>query len=324
MRILAVDDDPVILDILSNALESSGFGNLTFATNAEDALELIKDARVPFDTFLLDIMLPGTSGIEMCREIRKLDQYRSTPIIMVTGVKAPDMMGLAFEAGATDFVTKPFDGLELGTRINLAALLNESLQRERMNSHALEELSRLTAISFDERFDVRKARGVRGFLEMENDFLRKGDSQYAMTMFGVQIDDALGIFRRTKPAQFRAIVEAVAFALADTMDIENTRFAYAGRGAMIGVAFSRESVSLKALEEAVNATLAETWVEWATGLKLPPNLSVRRVGKEGPMSGHAAANAMRSFQGRADLRDGTDPEEVNGLFARLSLKIGNN
>jgi DNA-binding response OmpR family regulator len=158
MRILAVDDDPLILDILAASLEQCGFTDVTYATCAESAIDLIDAATVPFDSFLLDIMLPGNSGIELCAQIRGLKSYRVAPIIMITASKAHDIMAQAFGAGATDFVGKPFDGLELGSRVNMAAMLSESLRREKLAQHQMLEFSSMTAISFEEPFDIKSGR----------------------------------------------------------------------------------------------------------------------------------------------------------------------
>ena len=148
MRILAVDDDPLILDLLAVTLEQCGFSKVAYASCAESAIDLIHATSVPFDAFLLNIMLPGTSGIELCAQIRGLKSYRVAPIIMITSSTAHDIMAQAFGAGATDFVSKPFDGLELGSRINMAAMLSESLFREKLAQHEMLEFSSTTAISF--------------------------------------------------------------------------------------------------------------------------------------------------------------------------------
>jgi len=322
MRILAVDDDPVMLDLLGSALESSGFDDITFAATAEDALELIEVAQTPYDVFLLDVMLPGTSGIEVCSRLRSNPRYRAMPVLMITASRARDMMSRAFEAGATDFVSKPFDALELVTRINLAAMLNDSRQRERLGAQAVEELGRLTEVSFDARFDVKAGPGVKGFLSLENELLRRADARFEMTLFAVQIDNALEFFRGARPAQFRAGVEAVSMALREAIDTESMRFAYAGRGSMIAVAHAHGQVDLREMQRAANAALARDWDSFATGQMAAPTLGVRRIDGPPVWSGKAAADAMRSFQGRADLTAQADPYEVDGLFDKLSVRIG--
>ncbi len=283
---------------------------------------LIDAADIPFDTFLLDIMLPGTSGIEACREIRSRSCYRATPIIMITSSRAHDIMARAFEAGATDFVSKPFDGLELGTRVNLAAMLSESLRREQLGRHAMVELSRLSAISYDERFGLSQAPGVQSFLELENDLLRKPDALYAMTLFSAQIEDAGALFRQSTPSQFRAIVEAVSGALSQVIDTDTTRFAYAGRGAMIGVAYRRDRVNLGVLEADVRAVMEIIWDVVATGQDRVPVLMISQIEDRRLWSGRSAAAVMRSFQGHADLYAQRDPDDIDNLFAQLSDRLG--
>lgn len=321
MRILAVDDDPVMLDILGTALESSGFDDITFAATAEDALELIEIASKPYEVFLLDVMLPEIDGIEVCRRLRAIEQYRATPVLMITGSRARDMMTRAFEAGATDFVSKPFDVFELVTRIRLAAMLNDGLERERMNATALEEIGRSADVSFDERFDLKRGPVVKGFMALENELLRHADAQFEMTLFTVQIDNALGLYRGSRPAQFRESVEAVSRVLSHKIDSDTTRFAYAGRGAMICVAHNVGTLDLAGIQERVNTLLIKGWDAFAIGHPLAPTVNIRQI--EGPMlwSGKAAADAMRSFQRRADLTVQAAPYEVDGLFERLSMRI---
>ena len=321
MRILAVDDDPVMLDILGTALEQNGFEDITFAATAEDALELIEVATEPYDIFLLDVMLPEINGIEVCRRLRTYEHYRATPVLMITGSRARDMMARAFDAGATDFVSKPFDALELVTRIRLAAMLNDSMTRERMNSQALEEMGRLAEVSFDERFQLKEGRGVKGFLALENELLRHADASYEMMLFSVQIDNALGLYRGSRPAQFRESVEAVSRVLSLRMNTDKTRFAYAGRGTMICVAHSDEALNLKALQESANNLLMQGWEAFAIGHSVAPTLNIRRIDGPPVWTGKAAADAMRNFQGRADLTVQAAPYEVDGLFERLSVRI---
>ncbi|MEQ6250551.1 response regulator [Sulfitobacter sp. HNIBRBA3233] len=323
MRILAVDDDPMILQLLRTSLSGSGFGDVAYAESAEEARALIDAAREPFDTFLLDIMLPGTCGIEMCREIRQIPAYRTTPIIMITASRAHDTMARAFEAGATDFVTKPFDGLELGTRINLAGMLNESLMRERMSQHKLEELTKLTTITFDERFDLRAGPGIKPFLTMENELLRRADdSLYAMTILSIQIENALQLFRAGTPAQFRVAVETVGTVLSETLDIEKTRFAYAGRGSFVAIVYCRQRIDTDAVELQANAALPAAWKAEAAALDPEaPDLRVEMIGDRRLWTGRSAAAAIREHGGRADILHPAEPEEVLNLFQRLSKKI---
>ncbi|MEP1766887.1 MAG: response regulator [Sulfitobacter sp.] len=321
MRILAVDDDPIMLDLLGNVLEDGGFNDITFAAGAEDALELVEVSSKPYDTFLLDVMLPETNGIEVCKVIRSYPKYHDCPIIMVTGSRARGMMASAFEAGATDFVNKPFDALELITRIRLAAMLSAKKQQIPPKAVPLKEHEHLTEVSFDARLEMPSNPGVQGFLALENELLRREDQLEGIQLFSIQVDDALGVYRCCRPAQFRVVIEAVARILSGVLDTDTTRFSYAGRGDMFGMIQSCDKTKLQDLQERANGALKENWARFSTGQMTGPTLTFQYI--EGPpiWTGKAAADAMRSFQGRAHLTQQAGVTEVNGLFERLSGKI---
>jgi CheY-like chemotaxis protein len=120
MRLLAVDDDAGILDLLTTALEISGSFSVDTSDSASTARAKIDSADDVYDCFLLDIQMPGTDGVELCRQIRSIERYKRTPIIMLTAMSEKDYIDRAFVAGATDYVTKPFDISELETRVSVA------------------------------------------------------------------------------------------------------------------------------------------------------------------------------------------------------------
>src|SRR5438876_8416798 len=107
--ILLVDDDPSVREALTMALEREGHRVDTAATG-NDALAQWR--RSPPDLILLDLMLPGRDGVEVCQVIRREDQV---PIIMLTARSDPIDVVLGLESGADDYVTKPFE-----TRVLLA------------------------------------------------------------------------------------------------------------------------------------------------------------------------------------------------------------
>jgi DNA-binding response OmpR family regulator len=112
-EILIVEDDEVIMGTLAYNLSRQGFG-VKGATTGAEALRMARKLRP--DLILLDLMLPGESGIEVCERIRELDE--SVVIVMVTAKDAEDDKVRGFEAGADDYVTKPFGMKELVARIN--------------------------------------------------------------------------------------------------------------------------------------------------------------------------------------------------------------
>ncbi len=130
MKILAVDDDEFLLALLPMIIAKAGFENVSTACSGFAALEILHSSETAFDCFLLDINMPGMDGIDLCARVRALPTYRKTPIIMLTAMSERQYIDSAFKAGATDFATKPFDIVELGTRLRLAQEL--ILAREEM------------------------------------------------------------------------------------------------------------------------------------------------------------------------------------------------
>ena len=119
--ILVVDDMPAMHQLIATLLGKYGY-HLEFASNGEEALS--KAAALSPDLVLLDIMMPGMDGYEVCRQLRAAPLLAEIPIIMVTalGDRASRLKGL--DAGADDFVTKPFDQSELGARVRAIIRLN--------------------------------------------------------------------------------------------------------------------------------------------------------------------------------------------------------
>lgn len=120
MRILAVDDDESIVQVVFVTLQVHGYNDVVCASSGEEALQAISSYPVPFDCFLLDVQMPGMNGIELCSEIRKLPQYATTPVVMLTAMNDPLYIDRAFTAGATDYVPKPFETAELVLRVRMA------------------------------------------------------------------------------------------------------------------------------------------------------------------------------------------------------------
>lgn len=111
MRILLVDDEKKIATVLKAYLQQEGY-HVTTAINGIVALTLFKEN--PFDLVLLDLMLPGLSGEEICREIRKIS---AAPIIMLTAKVEEEDRIQGLNLGADDYITKPFSPREVVARV---------------------------------------------------------------------------------------------------------------------------------------------------------------------------------------------------------------
>lgn len=110
-RILIVDDEPLLVKGMKYSLEQEGY-EVSFANDGEEAIKMFKDED--FGLIVLDLMLPKKDGFEVCKEIREVSDI---PIIMLTA-KGEDMTKIfGLEIGADDYLTKPFNILELKARI---------------------------------------------------------------------------------------------------------------------------------------------------------------------------------------------------------------
>lgn len=109
-----VDDDKLVLDLLQKLLKADGFETAA-TSDSSIAVELAKK-ELP-DVFLLDLMMPQPDGFRLCRMLREEPLFTHTPIIIVTALDDNDSRAVAFGAGATDYITKPFHPGDLKDKI---------------------------------------------------------------------------------------------------------------------------------------------------------------------------------------------------------------
>jgi DNA-binding response OmpR family regulator len=126
-NILIVEDEKDISDILSLQLQNKGHSVNVIADGAE-ALEKIQNTDDQTDLYILDRMLPGTSGLEICKFLRMFKKTKSRPILMVTAMTRPEDIIEGLDAGADDYITKPFDTTVLMARVRALLRRAESLR----------------------------------------------------------------------------------------------------------------------------------------------------------------------------------------------------
>jgi DNA-binding response OmpR family regulator len=118
VRILVVDDDIGLTQLLQLVFESRGFG-VTIAHNGEQALESL-ERELP-EAILLDLMMPGISGLEVCKQVRSAPHTANIPIVILTARYDMQTRRDAMQAGATEYLTKPVRPTELINRMREVA-----------------------------------------------------------------------------------------------------------------------------------------------------------------------------------------------------------
>jgi DNA-binding response OmpR family regulator len=112
--ILIVDDNISNLQVLGALLSQKGY-EIAVATDAEKALEFL-EKDYP-DLILLDVMMPGTDGYELCQKIKTIDELIEIPVLFLTALTDPDDIIKGFDSGGVDYISKPFNNAELLARI---------------------------------------------------------------------------------------------------------------------------------------------------------------------------------------------------------------
>lgn len=121
-RILVVDDDPLSLDLLDQELTGSGYA-VQKATSGEEALRVVESIQP--DVILLDYVMPDMDGIEVVRRLRQDERFAAIPVILVTGRGTTEDKTRGLDAGADDYVVKPFDRVELLARVRSMLRIKE-------------------------------------------------------------------------------------------------------------------------------------------------------------------------------------------------------
>jgi PleD family two-component response regulator len=135
-HILIVDDLPRNLQVLALLLDKAGY-RVSMAMDGAQALAMVAEDAP--DLVLLDVMMPGTDGLEVIRRLKGLDAHRDIPVIFLTARAELEDLEEGFRLGAVDYVTKPFRGGELLARVATHVSLKRALERERQLRRSLEE-----------------------------------------------------------------------------------------------------------------------------------------------------------------------------------------
>jgi CheY-like chemotaxis protein len=152
VKILIVDDVEANRKLITFMLKGAGYAELLSADSAKTAFELLGidaegqemlgDKEASVDLILMDIAMPGLDGIEASRRIKAIDRLKDIPIIIISAMNEKELLGVAFDAGAMDYISKPVNDVELLARIRSALRLKEELARHKAHYKELAEVKK--------------------------------------------------------------------------------------------------------------------------------------------------------------------------------------
>lgn len=278
MRILVADDDAAILELLSIALEVLGFDSVTLARDGAEALDIVTSTQDEFDCFLLDIQMPGMDGIALCTAIRSRPEYKSTPIVMLTAMSDRKYIERSLAAGATDYVTKPFEIMDLKARLNSATQAYKLAQQGREMTerlHALaEDLVHKKGVDLGETFDIEDVPGYLNFDKFKGlvkDFGECGMRQAEFLI--LQIEDVESIYNACGPAGYFNFICDISDAISEVITQDGYLFSYIGNGAF--VVFdprSRQGIDMSDIGAEVQENAAALGLVFSNGAPIPIRL----------------------------------------------------
>lgn len=278
-RILAVDDDPVFLMLLQNVLRRIGYTDLHCVQSGDDALTLLRKDTEGFDCFLLDIDMPKMDGIELCRRVRAMPGHRQTPILMITAMDGHHFVEAAFRVGATDYVHKPIDDVEMRARLGVVRQLVD----ERRRGHSLTERLAtnaglpMLAVGYDDPLQLGDVGSVIEYLALENYTLTLGRMRlYGQMAIGFQVANAQKIYQSTDAVGYVDTMANVASVIGVALKTEQYIMAFAGRGEFVAVTSRRAEIDVDMLRVEIAVRLSEyRELHVGMGIELP----VVRVGQ---------------------------------------------
>ncbi|MDG4649227.1 response regulator [Roseibacterium sp. SDUM158017] len=235
MKILAVDDDPDFLAVFQTVLQGLGHEDLVLAGSGQEALDLIEKTPAGFDCFILDIQMPEMNGIALCRKIRSIEEYRDTPVIMNTAMGDREHIDAAFAAGATDYLTKPVDAVEIKARLGvIERLVSERLRAQIALSSPGTDAFAAPSYGFMDGIPLKRVDGAIDLFAMGN-YLKTLGMFRALSVcaVGVRVTNARQIHDLEGGYVFGEVMIDVATCLADCLKPTNRMIAYAGGGVFV-------------------------------------------------------------------------------------------
>lgn len=297
MRILAVDDDPIILGLIPRIAAEVGCADTTISSSGAQALSLLEQSFRPYDCLLLDINMPGIDGIELCGRIRQIPAYRDTPIIMLTAMKDVDHLDRAFRAGASDYISKPFDVIAFGTCLRS---VQDRILQAQMEQADQAGTAAKAAIREDEGWVVPAPGSIAG---VETLIEHAALQNYLVRLSGVALSGAYVLaveVESNAESEGPVALAPVVAAINATFAKQPCVMSYAGDGQFIVVSNSANMPDPSALERAIEDELrTQNGTALASAITVNVGMAVRPGSNRTLRAKTAIDSALRLSGSRA-------------------------
>jgi CheY-like chemotaxis protein len=311
MKILVVDDNESILTLLNDILSRTGFNTVSTALSAKEAMQLIRSEDKIFDCFVVDIQMPEIDGIELTRFIRNDPRYATTPVIILTAMQQRAYLDQAFAVGATDYVTKPFNFVELRKLIQSAH--NESLKKAARPELAVADgkpgqSSDTFGQNFEEAVPLPKVGRALGKVEFENYVVQLSKRRLTRSaILAIKIRRARSLYFDNTEVDFLRMISATAQMIEGVYLTSGGALSYRGSGLfLVTTGFKLRNPF------ADYAVQLNKEYERANGLPASPDLPELIVGNP------VALRKMKRFQALDCLTSAV--ENVDHYYASTSKK----
>lgn len=278
MRILAVDDDPFILELLPVVFRQADFPFVSVASSGPAALAMLADPDEEFDCLLLDIEMPDMDGITLCRHIRNLPNYSNKPILMLTSKSDAASIERAFSAGANDYITKPFDVKDIATRIKVAERMLENTDKApRLDPRVMDDAAQPGVHDFDVEDPVH----IHGVSQLVLPFsLGNYLSQLSRNhldicqVFAAKIEGIDALYANCTSREFAVAVAAAARAIAKVVDCPELLMTHNGGGTLLCIVTGDTLPTWPEIEDLIQAALNDEAPRHGDGREMQVTLSV--------------------------------------------------
>ncbi len=318
MKILAVDDDGVALDLLRECMIQGGYEYVTLMSSPVKVLATLENTAIPYDCILLDVEMPKINGIQLCAEIRQLSRYRNTPILMITKRSDHASIKQAFVNGATDYITKPFEVFEVLIRIKVAERLVQERQaaidsymavnanQDRKQNLVTGSIKGCSNKKLDEqpngiiRDNLISLSTLHNYLDRA---ILKGDCE--LELIAIKILHISDIFERTTATEFLRFLEFAARSSIEAIGGKEAFIAHAGNGILLYACQRNKNFDLPTAEKALADQLSHHSLPTVNGFELEPEVI---IGKPLLLTRTSKLNfkrAVKAAAARMEVREGS-------------------